>query len=875
MASGFKSKLIERFSVPIIFALALAFIHFSIWAIANRALPLMDAPPIVNGFAYSGFQLGQSPLEGKFPTRDELARDLQLLQPYSDRIRTYGSLENPEVIELAYDMGIEVTAGAWLDADKAKNERELQALIDKVEEFSNIERVVVGNEVLLRGDMTPQELMDYLDRARKAIGLPVSTAEPWHVWLRNPELVKHVDFISVHLLPYHEGVPVENAVDYAFERYQELAEAFPRKRIVITEIGWPSRGPTIGASVASQVNQARFVREFLAKTAHQNYDYFLMEAIDQPWKVDVEGWAGAYWGMFDAERKEKYSLQGAIPSDTRWIPKAAWATALAFLPILFIGWRFHHWGLGGRVSMAVLLQACITTLVVAWNLPGDYYYTMRDFVVLMGLIIGMALTSAVLMIYGVEFSEVMFKGRWFRAFKRAEPVPAEQEKFVSVHLACYNEPPEMVIATIDSLARLNYTNFEVLVIDNNTRDEALWKPVEAYMAKLPPNFRFFHLPQWPGFKAGALNFALQQTDPRAEVIGVVDADYVVTPDWLAALVPHFADDKVAVVQAPQAHRDWEHNFFRRMSNWEFEGFFRIGMHHRHERNALIQHGTMTLVRSAALKDVGSWSEWCICEDTELGLRLLESGYELRYIDETFGRGLTPADFKALKSQRFRWAFGAMQILKHHIPRLIGKSSLSFGQRYHFLTGWFGWMGDALQLIFTLGSIGWTVAMVAFPKSFSLPVAIMLTPIIFFLVCKGALGPVLYRKTMNTGWLDILGASLASLGLSHSIARGVIMGLTQKRGVFKVTAKGKSAGNKLSFFEPIREEFMLLLALIVCSTVMLATRGFHNLDAQLWVTMLALQSLPYWSALACQAIASLPERVPAPAPQVVPEPAGFD
>jgi hypothetical protein len=152
---------------------------------------------------------------------------------------------------------------------------------------------------------------------------------------------------------------------------------------------------------------------------------------------------------------------------------------------------------------------------------------------------------------------------------------------------------------------------------------------------------------------------------------------------------------------------------------------------------------------------------------------------------------------------------------------------------------------------------------------------MLTPIIFFLVCKGALGPVLYRKTMNTGWLDILGASLASLGLSHSIARGVLMGLTQKKGVFKVTAKGKSAGSKLNFFEPIREEFLLLVALIVCSAVMLGLRGFDNLDTQLWVSMLALQSLPYWSALACQIIANLPENAPTPAPQVVPEPAGFD
>ena len=471
----------------------------------------------------------------------------------------------------------------------------------------------------------------------------------------------------------------------------------------------------------------------------------------------------------------------------------------------------------------------------------------------------MLLTSAVLMIYGVEFSEIMFKNRWRRNFGRVKPLPAKQELFVSIHLACYNEPPEMVIATIKSLEKLRYQQYEVIVVDNNTKDEAKWKPIQAYMQKLPSHFKFFHLPQWPGFKAGALNFALTQTNPKTQVIGVVDADYEVTPDWLSDLVPHFLHEHVAVVQAPQAHREWENNFFRRMSNWEFEGFFRIGMHHRHERNALIQHGTMTLVRYQALMQQGQWSEWCICEDTELGLRLLEAGYELRYVDENFGRGLTPADFKALKSQRFRWAFGAMQILKHHFKKLVGDSTLTFGQRYHFLTGWFGWLGDALQLIFTIGSIGWTLAMLMAPKSFSMPVSIMITPILCFLVIKAALGPILYRKTMSCRWIDIFGASLASLGLSHAIAKGVMTGLIKKDGVFKVTPKGRVIGSKFDTVKPVIEELLLLIALLLCSLAMLFTRGLHNLDAQLWVAMLTLQSLPYLSAIACQWIALLPDK----------------
>lgn len=847
---------LKHFSKPLLFAIIFASVHFLVWAVFNQAKLLKEAPPIVNGFSYSGFQKNQSPFESIFPSTDEMRRDLNILKPLTNNIRTYDALQNTEINAIAKKLGFEVTAGAWLGANPEQNQLQVNALIGQASNYQNIKRAIIGNEVLLRNDISVEDLIAYINEVKEKTNLPVSTAEPWHVWLNNPELVKHVSFIAVHLLPYHEGLPAEKAVDYAIERYAELLQTYPRKKIVISEVGWPSNGPTIGAAVANPVNQARFVREFLAKAERNNYDYFLIEAFDQPWKTKIEGWAGPYWGMFDADRIAKYSLQGVVEKDVRWIIKALWSSLLAFLPIFFLSFRFRHWKLGGQLSMAILLQASITTLVVAWNLPGDYYYGLRDFAILIALIIGMGLTSAVLMIYGVEFSEVMFKGGWKRHFKRAKPLSSEKELFVSVHLACYNEPPEMVIATIDSLLKLNYTNYEVIVVDNNTKDPAKWQPIEAYMATLPAHFKFFHLPQWPGFKAGALNFALTHTNPNAVVVGVVDADYEVTADWLSDLAPYFLEKQVAVVQAPQAHRDWENNFFQRMCNWEFEGFFRIGMHHRHERNALIQHGTMTLVRYQALVNNGQWSEWCICEDTELGLRLLENDYELRYVDDIFGRGLTPTNFKALKSQRFRWAFGAMQILKHHMPRLIGNSNLSFGQRYHFLTGWFGWLGDALQLIFTFGSIGWSLAMLAFPKEFSLPVSIMIMPIICFLFIKAALGPVLYRKTMQCKWIDILGASVASLGLSHAIASGIIAGLIKKDGIFKVTAKGKdtSSKNLFEYFSPVREELGLLISLTTCSLFMLATRGFYNLDAQLWVALLSLQSLPYICAVACQVIA---------------------
>ena len=410
---------------------------------------------------------------------------------------------------------------------------------------------------------------------------------------------------------------------------------------------------------------------------------------------------------------------------------------------------------------------------------------------------------------------------------------------------------------------MDYQNFEVLVLDNNTTDPALWQPLQARCAELGERFRFFHLENWKGFKAGALNYGLQQTDPRAEVVGVVDADYVVSKDWLSCLIPHFAEPNVAVVQAPQAHREWEAQPFRRMCNWEFDGFFRIGMHHRNERNALIQHGTMTLVRRSALVDVGGWSEWCICEDTELGLRLIERKFETRYVDHVLGRGLTPSDFAAIKSQRFRWAFGAMQILKAHLPQMLGRSNLDFAQRYHFLTGWFAWIGDALQLVFALASLAWTVGMLLFPQAFGLPVAALALPVLGFMIAKAALGPVLYRRTMDAPWVDILGASVLSVGLAHAIARGVFAGLIKRHGTFVRTPKGWKAQGALAFFGPIREELLMLCALVLGAIALLLLRGTGDIEAMLWIGILALQCIPYTASILCQIAAYLPERPATP------------
>jgi exo-beta-1,3-glucanase (GH17 family) len=559
-----------------------------------------------------------------FPSEEQIHEDMHLLSRFTDRVRTYTSIENPAVPRIAGEHGLRVTAGAWLDKREDNNEREIAALIAEARANPAIDRVMIGNETILRGDLTAKQITAYIKQVKAKLRVPASTAEPWHVWLRYPDLARNVDFITVHLLPYWEGLPVENAVDYVFERLDQLREAYPRKRIVIGEVGWPSRGDRREAANASLDAQAQFIRTFLTRAAERGLDYYFMEAFDQPWKVDHEGRAGGYWGLFNANRTPKFPLDGPVVHDPNWIAKAAASALLAAPLMLWFGMRFRRFSLMGRVFFCGLIQAAMALAVWLACLPFEHYLRPFDWVMLVVLLPSLVAMVAILLVNGFEFTEVLWNRGWLRRFTPLPALKPDEEPFVSIHLPCHNEPPEMVIATLESLAQLRYEHFEVLVIDNNTREPAKWLPVQAWCARAGERFRFFHLDDWPGFKAGALNFALQQTDPRADVIGVVDADYVVDPQWLRVLVPHFHHSpNVAVVQAPQAHRDYAESPFQRMCNWEFDGFFRVGMHHRNERNAIIQHGTMTLVRATGLRMTGGWAEWCICEDAELGLRLMK------------------------------------------------------------------------------------------------------------------------------------------------------------------------------------------------------------------------------------------------------------
>ena len=887
-----------RFLGAAFLALALAVLNFVIW---DRINPLVDAPAFygkITGLAYNSAQRWDNPLEGKYAENESILTDFEILAHYTSRVRTYSSSDQPSIPALAEKAGLHLTAGVWVSKDEKRNQKEFDAIEEAVRETSSIERVIVGNEQVLHAGQTPAELIRNIREVKRRVRKPVSTAEPWHVWIRYPELAANVDFITVHLLPYWEGLPVQQALDYTFGRLRQVQERFPDKQVIIGEVGWPSQGDRRDSSRASPASQAEFIRGFLVRAGAMNLDYFLMEGIDQPWKIELEGRAGPYWGYLDAYRTPKYSLTGPIELDPNWETKAALASVIGVLALFWFMYAFSNLQLPSRIAFGIVLQAVISLFAWLVALPFDYYMRPIDWTFLVILVPSLLAMSGILLSNFFEFVEMFWPGNLRRVYRPHPLPPGHREPKVSIHLACCNENPDTVIATVRSLANLDYGNYEVLVIDNNTKDEKLWKPVEAYMATLPENFRFFHLPKWPGYKAGALNFGLEQTAPDAEIVAVVDADYVVVRRWLKDLVIYFEDPKTGVVQSPQAHRGWSRHPFRRMMNFEYDGFFRIGMHHRNERNAIMQHGTMIMVRADALKRLGQWSEWCICEDAELALRLLDAGYELRYVDVVMGRGLTPDTFAAFKKQRRRWAQGAMQILKGQAGMLFGKSNLTPAQRYHFVGGWFSWLGDALHLLFALAAIAWSIGIIAAPHLFSLPILLFTIPLIAFFFFKALMGPLLYMRRVRCSQKDVWGSALAGMALSHAIAQGVYAGLWNKTAVFEVTEKGGGLGTSAesvqadaaepaaaadapaadrsapaapsaqagkparapkpapgSAWGGVREEALLLAGLLVAAFGIWMTRLPNHLESAMWIVVLLLQAVPYLASVICALIST--------------------
>ena len=294
-----------------------------LWTATNQPHKVPAYAGDVAGLAFSPYHRGETPEANQFPTTAEIRDDLAKASAITGRIRTYTVQAGmPDMARLAADYPLQVTLGSWLDRKIAADDTEVARLIDTANANPNVDRVLVGNEVLLRDDLTTQQLIGYINQVKRAVHVPVSTAEPWHVWIKHPELAASVDYITIHLLPYWEGVPIDGALKEIMMRLDQVQKAYPGKHVVIGEVGWPSNGVAIGGAVASRVNQATFLRRFFNIAQQRGLDYFVMEAFDQPFKTSFEGRAAGYWGMFDMDRHAKWSMTGPVTETPDW---ATWA----------------------------------------------------------------------------------------------------------------------------------------------------------------------------------------------------------------------------------------------------------------------------------------------------------------------------------------------------------------------------------------------------------------------------------------------------------------------------------------------------------------------------------------------------------------------
>ena len=519
-------------------------------------------------------------------------------------------------------------------------------------------------------------------------------------------------------------------------------------------------------------------------------------------------------------------------------------------------WSF----LGAQLFVAVTMASLIYLVYAAFQ------------TFLAGLPIVAVIASVVLLVFEVLalLLSISFTFEICDVLSRREPArvipPLTRTPWVALQVPSYNEPVDVVRPTLESLARIDYPNLMIQVVDNNTTDPEVWKPLEQLCKELGERFTFVHLEDWPGFKAGALNETTKYLPEQVEILGIVDADYRVRPQWLQETIGHFDDPSVAFVQTSQHYRDWEDNRYLRGLFYSFRYFFDITMPARNHRNSIIFCGTMGLIRRSTFNEIGGWNQECITEDAEASLRMLGAGYRGVYDPTAYGEGLMPLDFDGLKKQRFRWALGGIQILKFHwrelLPLARHRMHLTVAQRIHYLLGSVQWFAEVLTAIFTVLLLATALATSLHQR---LPVrqltgAVLAIPLAF--AGTGVLRATwAMRRACHTTYADSLSALRVWFALSWVVTLACLRGLVQKHAEFLRTPKSKEGGSLLSALRASRTETALTVAALAGAIAMLVRSP--GLATVVLALLLFFEAFVYsnapWASMAAEGIILTPER----------------
>lgn len=358
--------------------------------------------------------------------------------------------------------------------------------------------------------------------------------------------------------------------------------------------------------------------------------------------------------------------------------------------------------------------------------------------------------------------------------------------FVSVHLPIHDEPPEVVIRTLDALAALDWPRFEVIVLDNNTPSARRWRPVEAHAASLGPRFRFRHVAGLAGAKAGALTLTRAMTAPEATLIAVIDADYTVAPDFLrraaAALTPG-----LAFVQFPQAYRAT--GPLAAGMALEATEYFALYPGQANATGTALLTGTLLVIRKTALDAAGGWSARTVTEDAELGLRLCAAGLRGRLIDAPAGQGMLPVDLAGLVTQRRRWIAGNAQTLARlplHPALLADPRRLAV--LVSQLTTWFGWTLLPMTALLTMSA---AAALTATGPDHA-RLASLAAAALLVLTALGALRLLATGRAAGAGLPGTGAALLARLALAWESGLAPLGAGAKTARIFRRTAKSSAA-----------------------------------------------------------------------------------
>lgn len=400
------------------------------------------------------------------------------------------------------------------------------------------------------------------------------------------------------------------------------------------------------------------------------------------------------------------------------------------------------------------------------------------------------------------------------------------EPFVSIHVPCHNEPFDVIRQTLTSLANLKYSKYEVIVVDNNTHDPKIWKPIQAYCRILGPRFKFLHFENLRGYKAGALNEAIKHMDPRAEIMSIIDADYVVKDTLLQEGVAPFADSNVAIVQYPQAYYNTTPS--TRGIESEYRSFFDNILEQANRVNAVTVTGTLSLLRASLFssKELG-WNEWCITEDAEIGIHLHSLGYKGIFINRILGQGLMPFNYYSLRRQRERWTHGNTQILRKDFISILSNPKLTWQQKMSFLTQLTAWLHPLYVplLFFTFAMLA--AALIAPSNSLLVMAGMSVLTLIGFIVARVLyFARSLHRRHMLTVY-NLAAVVLTHFGLTSTMSLTWLWALITPRLPFNRTAKDPA--EKVMAHMPI-DTLLAVSVLLSSSLAVTMTTGLLQIIA---------------------------------------------